>query len=314
MPLHQQTADLYDPDRLYAVARLYYEEERSQSEIAADLKVSRPTISRMLAHARETGMVQIRVIHPHSGGGEELREQVRTRLGLSAVYLAEGLQHSPMGRGMQLAVRRAILDMELHKGDGLVISSGKAMWDISHMDLPDLRDVALAPGVGGVAEPEPWHQTNEIVRTIALKTGATYTPIFAGAIPSPLMFQALQEDSAFQEVRRVWATAKGALVGVGSPTTGRTSIASAIPKDSLRDSAGDICLHFFDQDGKDLIFPGSDRTVRIPRELLSAIPHVTAVALGQEKVGSILISSRAGMFTRLVTDEATARQILEAAD
>lgn len=36
MPLHQQTADLYDPDRLYAVARLYYEEERSQSEIAAD--------------------------------------------------------------------------------------------------------------------------------------------------------------------------------------------------------------------------------------------------------------------------------------
>ncbi|OAX56209.1 hypothetical protein A5N15_09470 [Rothia kristinae] len=272
MPLHQQTADLYDPDRLYAVARLYYEEEHSQSEIAADLKVSRPTISRMLAHARETGMVQIRVIHPHSGGGEKLREQVRTRLGLSAVYLAEGLQHSPMGRGMQLAVRRAILDMELHKGDGLVISSGRPCGTSPTWIF---RTFAMSRSPRASEEwpsPEPWHQTNEIVRTIALKTGATYTPIFAGAIPSPLMFQALQEDSAFQEVRRVWATAKGALVGVGSPTTGRTSIASAIPKDSLRDSAGDICLHFFDQDGKDLIFPGSDRTVRIPRELLSAIP------------------------------------------
>lgn len=306
-----KAAELYDPERLYAVAQLYYEQDRSQSEIAADLKVSRPTISRMLAHAREIGMVQIRVHRPHVGGSEELGERLREALALDAVYLASGLQATPSGPGMQTAVLKALADMNLGEGDSLVISSGKAVYAASRMELPRLEGVALAPAVGGVAEPEPWHQTNEIVRTIALKTGSTYTPIFAGAIPSPLMHEALQDDEAFSEVRHAWGRAKGALLGVGSPTTGRTSIASAMPQDSLQDSAGDICLHFFDAQGHELEFPGSDRTVRIPRNLLAGIPYSTAIAVGPEKVGSIIISSSLQMYRRLVTDEATARMILE---
>ena len=85
---------------------------------------------------------------------------------------------------------------------------------------------------------------------LSQNTGSTHTPLFASAIPSKSIYQALQKDESFAEVRRLWRSAKGAIVGIGSPTTGRTSLSSAIPKDSLPDSIGDVCLHFFNRDGR----------------------------------------------------------------
>jgi len=42
--------------RLEKVARLYYEEGLTQDEIARDLKVSRPLISRLIREARDLGI------------------------------------------------------------------------------------------------------------------------------------------------------------------------------------------------------------------------------------------------------------------
>ena len=305
------TGDVHDLDLLYSAAHMYYDEDMGQSEIAKQLNVSRPTVSRMLSTARERGMVQIKVIHPNADGNAELSADLREALSLDSVYLARGLQASAHGTGMQNAVIRAIHDMGLQPGDGLVISSGMAVYGTTAMDLPDLTGVSLAPAVGGVAEPEPWHQTNEIVRTIAQRTGASYTPIFAGAIPSPLMYQAVQEDDAFSEVRQIWHYAKGSLVGVGALTTGRTSISKAIPQDMLEGSVGDVCLHFFNASGQEMEFPGSDRTIRISLEDLRAIPYSTAIAVGAEKVQSIITASTMKLFRRLVTDEVTAKLILQ---
>ena len=52
--------------RLSRVARQYYLEDRKQSEIARELGVSRPMVSRMLAEARELGIVKISVLEPES--------------------------------------------------------------------------------------------------------------------------------------------------------------------------------------------------------------------------------------------------------
>ena len=81
----------------------------------------------------------------------ELAEQLRLTLGLDAVYLADGMQSSRMGPGMQPAVLRAVEDMQLSQGDALVVSSGMAVYGVAHMELPPLDGVALAPAVGGVA-------------------------------------------------------------------------------------------------------------------------------------------------------------------
>ena len=50
--------------KLAYVARRYYLEDRKQSDIARELGVSRPLVSRMLSEARELGIVEITVHEP----------------------------------------------------------------------------------------------------------------------------------------------------------------------------------------------------------------------------------------------------------
>ncbi|MBM7051570.1 MULTISPECIES: sugar-binding transcriptional regulator [unclassified Rothia (in: high G+C Gram-positive bacteria)] len=302
--------DFYNSDHLFAAANMYYTENLSQAEISQRLNVSRPTVSRMLAQAKERGIVQINVIHPDAKSNELLAERLAEALNLHKVYLSPGIQDSTMGPGMENAVLTAIADMKLTHGSTLAVASGLAIYGISHMNLPPLTGVTLIPTVGGVSEPEPWHQPNEIVRTMAQKTGSRHLPIFARVIPTPLMYKALHEDASFQETIAHWKHAQGALVGIGAVTTRRTSIASDIPQGELTDAVGDVCLHFFDEAGNDLPYTGSDRTIRIPLEQLQAIPHSVAIAVGKEKVQSIIAATKLGTFKKLVTDEATAKDIL----
>ena len=45
-------------------ARLYYQDDLTQQEVAAQLGVSRPAVSRLLSQARRQGIVQIRIVDP----------------------------------------------------------------------------------------------------------------------------------------------------------------------------------------------------------------------------------------------------------
>ena len=63
--------------KLAYVARRYYLEDQKQSDIARELGVSRPLVSRMLSEARELGIVEIAV---HEPGAREARLLERLRL------------------------------------------------------------------------------------------------------------------------------------------------------------------------------------------------------------------------------------------
>ena len=51
-------------DVLVKAARLYYLEDRSQGEVAKELGLSRSSVSRILAAARDQGVVEIRIHAP----------------------------------------------------------------------------------------------------------------------------------------------------------------------------------------------------------------------------------------------------------
>ena len=65
--------------RLAYVARRYYLEDQKQSDIARELGVSRPLVSRMLSEARELGVVKITICQP-----ELQTSQLLDRLRLSS--------------------------------------------------------------------------------------------------------------------------------------------------------------------------------------------------------------------------------------
>ena len=88
----------------------------------------------------------------------------------------------------------------------------------------------------------------------------------------------------------------------------RWSVSRAVPAsaEEMRTAVGDICLNFFDINGAPIEFDGSDRMVRLSRDQINRLPSVVAVAVGAAKTSSILGGARAGLYTHLVTDTATA--------
>lgn len=300
-------------DTLYQAARMYYLEDANQARIADAMNVSRPTVSRLLAEARRIGIVRIEVINPSNTAADGLGLELASALGLQRVYLADGDQSHRLRTGLLGPVSEAIADMDLAPGDVLLASSGRTIYELSQAALPKLPGVIVAPCSGGQTEPEPWHQTNEIARSLAERTGAHPAFLWTQALPSPEMHQFLHRDPDFQRIQRLWESAKGALLGVGAPPTTRTSISRFIPKDddSLARAVGDICLNFFDIHGARVAFPGSDRIVATSPDILRAIPHTVGVAVGQEKASSIVGAARAGYFGKLVTDTFTARAVLD---
>lgn len=310
-----RTRDLStEQERLYRVAQLYYEQGATQAEIAEQLQVSRPSISRMLSEARAQGIVEIRVHRPSTSDMGQLREDLQRGLGLQAVHLAPGDQSRRMGPGLAPATRQALSLTDLRAGDVMLIASGETTYALAQHTLGDFSGVVIAPTVGGQAEPDPWHQTNEVVRAFTATSGGYPHYLFAPSMPSEALLAALQDDPGYRQIVDDWTSAKVALVGVGAAPRTRKSIARSVPRSDpqLVKSVGDVCLAFFDAEGREVSFPGNERMVRIPGPTLRAVPTRIAVAVGTHKATSILTAARAGWFNVLVTDEETARAISRA--
>ena len=71
-------------ERLVNVARMYYEQDRTQSEIADRYGISRPMVSKLLKEARDRGIVTIRINAPkgESSGAPSLMELVGRCFGI----------------------------------------------------------------------------------------------------------------------------------------------------------------------------------------------------------------------------------------
>ncbi|WP_037077792.1 sugar-binding transcriptional regulator [Pseudonocardia spinosispora] len=300
---------------MHQAARLYYLDEVNQAGVAERLKVSRPTVSRLLSEARRIGLVQITVHDPATIADDKDLNRLAGALGIERVWLAP-LRGENTIEALREPVHQALHLLGLVPGDVLLVSSGRTVYELSRTGLPAMPGVDIGPTVGGVAEPEPWHQTNEITRAVAERMRARPHFLFAQAMPSAAMRATLAEDPDFQRVTGMWSVAKAALVGVGAPPVSRDSISAFIPLDdhSLRTAVGDVCLNFYGPDGAEIDFPGSERMVRISPDQLRAIPRVIAVASGEDKIQSVIAGARAGLFTQLATDIPTAEHLLAALD
>jgi DNA-binding transcriptional regulator LsrR (DeoR family) len=300
---------------MHAAARLYYLEEATQAEIAARLSVSRPTVSRLLAEARRDGIVRIEIVPPLDEEAEALARRVEAALGLRKVRLAPGARGTP-GEMLAPPLSEALREAELARGDALLVSSGRTIWEATGTNLPSLPGVVLAPTVGGQDEPEAWYATNEITRRMAERVGGTPTFLYAPALPSAELHATLLADPATRRVTELWKRARCVVLGVGAPLATRTTLPRFVPRraGSLRGAVGDICSRFYDREGQPVEFPGSERLMATPLERLPKIPVSIALATGAEKVPAILAGAAARYFNELVTDQATATALVAAAE
>src|ERR1041384_4278836 len=93
---------VYSEDHLRLVARLYYLDGLGQSEVAKFAKVSQAKVSRLLALAKERGIVRISVAD-YEPRRRDLEEQLRARFGLDTVAViksSDGLDGADLRRAV----------------------------------------------------------------------------------------------------------------------------------------------------------------------------------------------------------------------
>jgi DNA-binding transcriptional regulator LsrR (DeoR family) len=291
-------------------AYLYYVEDQSQEEIARQLSVSRSTISRLLAEARQTGVVRIEVAAPPPTDG--LEAELSEQLGLERVYLAQGVA-SPDDPGPVLAgaLGEALLDSELRPGDALLVSWGRSTWSMSRADLPAIPGVVVVPALGGLNDEKPWVQTNEIARQLASRLDGSVLLLHAPAVPSEKLRASLLSDESIRAALIRWDDAAVALVGIGAWPQGEPEPPSilSMDKQTLQRSVGDVAARLFGADGKPVPYPAEQRLLGISRKQLLQVRRRIGVAVGTRKADAIVAAARSGLVNVLVTDVVTASAV-----
>ncbi|GAB6927323.1 DNA-binding transcriptional repressor DeoR [Paenibacillus sp. JCM 10914] len=299
-------------------ARLYYMSDFSQQEIAARLGVSRPTVSRLLQHAKEQGYVQIQIVDPLEDL-DALGEQVQKKYNLEQVLVS----YSPANeyREIQKHISKkaaGYLHETVQDSDIIGVTWGTTMHAVARELQPKpVRGVEVVQLKGGVSQS---HINTYAAETVHLFAEAYHT--MARYLPLPVIFdtvelkEMVERDRHIQRIIELGKQANIAIFTVGTVHEDallfRLGYLSEQEQRLLQEQgAGDICSRFFDAAGKVCSEDINNRTIGINLEELRLKEKSILVAGGvlkQDAIRAALIGKYANI---LVTDQYTAQALLQ---
>jgi DNA-binding transcriptional regulator LsrR (DeoR family) len=310
-----------DELRLIArVARMYYEWEMSQAEIAKQLGLSQATISRLLNRSKEEGIIRISVNLPN-GVYTELEETLVKKFGLRDAIVVDSLDDNEKLIQRDLGAATAYyLESAIRPNEVIGISSWSAtllaLVDALH-PMPRKSGVKVVQILGGVGNPSAEAHATRLTSRMAqlVKGDAVYLPI-SGVLTTEAARDILMADEVAQQAIRLFDHVTTALVGIGaiepSPLLAQSgNIFAPQELDLLRqeNAVGDILLRFFDQNGN-LVETGLEkRVISMSLEQLSKVSRAVGVAGGSRKYAAILGALRGHWINILVTDHFTANRL-----
>ena len=303
------------------VARLYHERGMRQGEIAAELHISQPRVSRLLKRAEEIGVVRTTVSLP-PGVHTDIEEELEARYGLGEAVVVD-VSGSERDVVAALGAATAVhLETTLTGGDTIGIASWSATLLATVERMRAARSQvadAVVQLVGGVGEHRVQMQATRLLGQLAAATGAA--PVFLpapGLLGSASARAALMADPAIGEVMDLWARLTMVLVGIGSlePSPLLQESGNALPESDQRllreaGAVGDICQRFFDAAGEPVRSDIDARVVGISYEQLLQIPRRVGVAGGARKHSAIRAALLGGWVNVLITDAEEAERLLE---
>ena len=304
------------------VARLYYEDNMRQSDIAKQLGLSQTTISRLFNRAREEGIVRITVNAPQ-GIFVDLEKELMGRYGLRDAIVVD-CQNSKDEDVIQRDIGAAAsyyVETAINNGEIIGISSWSATLLALVNSMRSIRhkkDVHVVEILGSVGNPSAKiHAAHITGRFADLVHGqAIYLPA-PGVAGTKATRDVLINDPYVRDAMAFFEQITMALVGIGSITPSPIlkesgNIFSDEELNQLREkkAVGDLSLRFFDADGNPIESSLNDRVVSIELEQMKRTDRAIGMAGGSRKLAAIRGALRGGLINILITDNCTAERLL----
>ena len=300
--------------RLAYVARRYYLDDQKQSEIARELGVSRPMVSRLLSEARELGVVEI-TIHDTETQRDSLLERLRLSSSIQSGVLVEDGEDDDatnqlLSQGAVELLHR-LGTRRLGVGWGHLI--GQLVTWLEQNPQPNSTVTDICPLVGNASIPARNYQSNENVRLMAQQLGAAPHFLYLPALPEGLEEkQLLCSTEIYRQIHQQWTQLDTALVNIGDYPSS-PDFASLVRYGSLLQqyrACGRMLVYYFNEGGT-IIQSEQDFAIQVPLETLRRCPNLIGVCSANTSVKAVRGALRSGLLTHLVVRSELVRELLE---
>ena len=308
---------------LAEVARLYYLNNLTQQHIAERLGVSRSKVSRMLSEARSSGLVEIR-IHSPLMLATDLQVELKVRLGLRECLVLAAREATTGGSGSAdvIAGLSALgaRYMQENVADGSVVGVNWSSTVYHVVSTRHLREksnvtvVQLMGSIGGsIAELDGVSVTARLADALGAKAHYLHAPML---VADAVVREGLMRDPHIRKTLEVARAADTMVVSVGAidHNSGqyRTGYLDDADLDYFREQGaiGEVCGSYFAYDGSPVRLRMDERTIAIGAEDMKGIPNRIGVSGGMHKVRPNIGAARSGLINVLITDDATATEML----
>ncbi len=303
-----------DGGLLVRVAWLYHVADRNQEQIAVQLGLSRFKITRLLAQARERGIVKF-VIDEQSTETYAIGERLADAYGLAECVVTPplgvaGPEGDEVARNAVGIAGAAFLASRLQGRDHVTVGLGwgrtvaALVRAFPSMARPNARFVSLMGSLSRTARSNPF----EVVHTLAQACGGE-----AYLLPAPFIvdseadFDVLMGQTIVREALAIGAAADFCLASFG--TCSRDSLASRYGLLGNREideliaagAVGDLLGKFFNASGVLVPSPLNRRTPSIPVATMRDCEFVL-LAAGTSKRDALRAVLNSGIVDRLIVD------------
>jgi DNA-binding transcriptional regulator LsrR (DeoR family) len=298
------------------VARRYYLDGATKSDIAAELDLSRFKVARLIEQARASGLVRIEFDH---GGDFDLDLSLR-------LQAAHGLRHcivvdGPDGddellRGALGRAAARLLTEIVSADDVLGLAWARSLVSM-RSSLEQLAACTVVQLTGALLRPDVDESAIELVRDLAtLSGGPSFTFYAPMIVPDAATARVMRTQPEIARALDMSRQVTKAVVGVGAWQPGLSTVADAVTDAERREGSElGVCAEIggvqLDAEGRPVATSLTERLISIDAERLRAVDDVIGLVYGAEKAAAVRAALRGGFVTSLVTHGAMARALLE---
>lgn len=303
---------------LIDVSVLYYLEGKTQSEIAKELFISRPKVSRLLKKARDLQVVDIRINYQDEEI-DALQGQVRRTFMIKNVIAVRTL--SDPKETIRQAGKAAAKELEMYFHDNMTIgiSWGKSIrTTIGYLNYHNFENLEIVELFGAINYDTNSLNMLSIGNKLSEKLDGKFFPL-----PAPIYLSDAAARKAIMESPitkntldkieecDLIITGIGAIGSRSSQTLWDNYVESDI-KQQITDhgGVGFILAHFFDKQGKFLDIDANESVIGIHTGEIKK-QNIFSIAPGIEKAEAIHAALKGGLLNTLVSDEKTLQKVLE---
>ena len=303
-------------ERMVTIARMYYEQDMTQNEIAKALGISRPLVSILLSEAKASGIVTFQ-IHDVANSRQLMISQLEQKFPdirfqiLPDESSADATDDLLAKAAFQFCFQQLADVKNIGIGWGSMLSRMTNVID-ERAIAQNPSDKNLFPLVGGIRTSYRGYHTNEIVRMIGEKTGLDvhylYFPAFFDETADLEYIKGMED---FQFINQLWNAMDVALVSISNyPSYPDVGVKYRFGNDLMKKNAvGRLLAYYYDVEGN-LIDPWINGAMQPDMQQLRNSGQVVAVCSSQLRPECVIGALHTKVIKTILLPESLAEKVI----